>query len=108
MIAEVDVRALAAAHRDGAFVVDVREPQEYRSGHVPGARLIPMSQVRRRLAELPKNATVYVICASGSRSLTAARWMATAGIDARSVTGGTSAWIRAGGPVVSGPHANAA
>lgn len=108
MVREVDVRALAAARRDGAFVVDVREAREYRKGHVPGARLIPLGQVRGRLAELPVRGAVYVICASGNRSRTAAAWMAAEGIDARSVAGGTGAWIRAGGPVVRGPHADAA
>lgn len=107
MVREVDVRALAAAHRDGAFVVDVRESHEYRRGHVPGARLIPLEQVRARLAELPVRGPVYVICASGNRSRTAAAWMASAGIDARSVAGGTGAWIRSGGPVVRGPRADA-
>jgi rhodanese-related sulfurtransferase len=93
------------ARRDGAVVVDVREPLEYRQRHVP-ARLIPLGQVRARL-ELLRQGPVYVICASGSRSRTAASLMTAVGIDARSVAGGTDAWIRAGGPVVGGPHADA-
>lgn len=108
MIREIDVRTLAAAHRDGAFVVDVRETHEYRQGHMPGARLIPLGQVRARMAELPGRGPVYVICATGKRSRTAAAWMAAEGIDARSVAGGTAAWIRAGGQIVRGPHADAA
>ncbi|HVB43760.1 MAG TPA: rhodanese-like domain-containing protein [Streptosporangiaceae bacterium] len=105
MVREVDVRAFAAAHRDGAVVVDVREAFEYMSGHVPGARLLPMSTVHSRLNELPRSEPVYVICASGNRSLTAASWMVSAGIDARSVAGGTGAWASAGGPLVT--HARA-
>ncbi|HEX6473119.1 MAG TPA: rhodanese-like domain-containing protein [Streptosporangiaceae bacterium] len=108
MVGEVDIRAFRAAQRDGALVVDVREPREYVGGHVPGARLIPMREVKRRMAELADGRTVYVICATGNRSLTAARWMSAAGIDAVSVAGGTSAWIRAGGPVARGPQENAA
>lgn len=104
MATEVDLQALVAAHRDGAFVVDVREPEEYVGGHVPGAVLIPLRDVPTRLGELPKERPVYVICRSGNRSLTAADWMAAAGVDARSVAGGTSAWIEAGGRVVSGPN----
>ena len=101
MVREIDVRAFAAAHRDGAFVVDVREAYEYVSGHVPGARLIPMAAVHAHMADLPRNEPVYVICASGNRSLAAASWMASAGIDAWSVAGGTAAWADAGGPLVT-------
>ncbi|HEU5155894.1 MAG TPA: rhodanese-like domain-containing protein [Streptosporangiaceae bacterium] len=108
MAREVDTRSFAAAYQDGALVVDVREPHEYRRGDVPGARLIPMREVHSRMAELTDGRTVYVICASGNRSLTAARWMSAAGIDAVSVAGGTAAWVRAGGPVVRGRHENAA
>lgn len=108
MVREIEVREFAAAHRDGALVVDVREPHEYEGGHVPGARLIPMGQVQARLAELAGGRPVYVICASGNRSLLAARWMAAAGVDARSVAGGTSVWIQAGGPVTRGPREHAA
>jgi rhodanese-related sulfurtransferase len=102
MVREVDVRAFAAAHRDGAVVVDVREPFEYATGHVPGATMMPMGEVHARLRDLPRNEPVYVICASGNRSLTAASWMAAAGIEAISVAGGTSAWASAGGPLVTG------
>ncbi|WP_020659077.1 rhodanese-like domain-containing protein [Amycolatopsis benzoatilytica] len=108
MVQEVDVRHLAAAHRGGALVVDVREPGEYLSGHVPGARLLPLSTLPGRAAELPRDEPVYVICASGNRSRTAASWLASAGYDARSVNGGTSAWIALGRPVVVGPRENAA
>ncbi|NKQ59350.1 rhodanese-like domain-containing protein [Amycolatopsis sp. K13G38] len=108
MIQEADVRELAAAHRGGALVVDVREPGEYSAGHVPGARLVPLASLPGRIAELPRGERIYVICASGGRSRAAAGWLASAGLDARSVSGGTSAWIAAGGPVVRGPRENAA
>lgn len=103
MVREVDVRTFAAAHRDGAVVVDVREPAEYNAGHVPGATMIPLAWVHQRLGDLPRNEPVYVICASGNRSHAAASWMASAGINAVSVAGGTSAWENAGGPLVAGP-----
>jgi rhodanese-related sulfurtransferase len=102
MVREVDVRTFAAAHRDGALVVDVREPYEYVTGHVPGAEAVPMRAVHARLGDLPRNRPVYVICASGNRSLAAASWMASAGIEAYSVAGGTGAWASAGGPLVTG------
>lgn len=110
MAPEIDLQAFAAAHAAGAFVLDVREPIEYVGGHVPGAQLLPMSQVHSGMGSLPTDQPVYVICASGNRSLTAASWLRGAGIDATSVAGGTGGWMRAGGPVVRGrqPHASAA
>lgn len=108
MVQEVDVHTFAAAHADGALVIDVREPYEYMSGHVPGARLIPLGAVPQRAGELPRSERVYVICASGNRSQTAALWLSQAGLDAWSVAGGTGGWMSAGFPVVYGSTENAA
>ena len=105
---EVDITTFAAAHADGALVIDVREPHEYVAGHVPGARLVPMGQLPSRLAELPRERAVYVICASGNRSLSMSSFLIHNGIDAWSVAGGTSAWTRGGRPVVRGHAENAA
>jgi len=58
---EVPLSAFAAAHSDGAIVVDVREPGEYVTGHVPGATLVPMGQVVSRMSELPKDMPIYLI-----------------------------------------------
>ncbi len=99
---EVEIDAFAVAHASGAPVVDVREPHEYRRGHVPGAQLIPLGVVPLRIRDLPKDRPVYVICASGHRSYAAAQGMARAGIDARSVRGGTRAWTKAGRPLSLG------
>ncbi|MHB1474401.1 MAG: rhodanese-like domain-containing protein [Dermatophilaceae bacterium] len=104
---EVPLAAFAAAHSDGAIVVDVREPGEYVGGHVPGATLVPMGELSSRLRELPQNRPIYLICASGNRSLTMTSFLMRAGYDAYSVAGGTGAWARAGHPIVLGrrPHA---
>jgi rhodanese-related sulfurtransferase len=104
---EVDQATFAAAHRDGAVVIDVREPFEYTDGHVPGAVLIPLRQLASRAAELPRGVPVYVVCASGNRSLSGAEFLAASGVDAWSVRGGTGAWSRAGRPVVRGDRAAA-
>lgn len=104
---EVDLATFAARRRDGATVIDVREPHEYLAGHVPGAELVPMSQIPDRAAGLPRGVPVYVICASGNRSLAATNYLTRAGVDAWSVAGGTGAWQRAGRPVVRGAHAAA-
>ncbi len=105
---EVDLGTFAAAHADGAFVIDVREPFEYVGGHVPGARLIPLARVPQHTHELPMSQPVYVICQSGNRSWTAAQFLIGRGIDARSVAGGTGDWITGGMPVVQGAQENVA
>lgn len=102
MIAEVELDDLDRARDTGAALVDVRESDEYAAGHVPGAQLMPLGVVPVRLHELPKDRPVYVICEAGGRSAQAAQLMNRAGIDARSVVGGTGAWIRSGRPVETG------
>ena len=106
MVPEIDLQGFAAAHAEGAFVLDVREPTEYVAGHVPGAVLLPLAHVQTRLGNLPAGEPVYVICASGNRSKAAASWLRTAGLDAISVAGGTGGWTGQGRPVVRGPNAD--
>lgn len=99
---EVDLSEFADAHSRGAVVVDVRQPHEYQLGHVAGASLIPLGELARRAAEIPAGKEVYVICATGSRSLAAAMHLIGRGHRAVSVRGGTLAWVRSGRPVVVG------
>ena len=63
----------------GATIVDVRTPDEFRDGAYPGAKNIPLSELGRRLAEIPKDKPVVLYCASGARSSSAARAMKQAG-----------------------------
>ncbi len=107
-VTEVRVGALAAARKDGAVVLDVREPDEYVAGHVPNARLVPLSELAAHVGELPRARRIYVICASGNRSVAAADWLARAGFESVSVAGGTTAWQQAGYPVVRGAREGAA
>jgi rhodanese-related sulfurtransferase len=106
VVPEIDLPAFAAAHAGGAVVLDVREPFEYANGHVPGAVLMPMAQVHSRMRDVPPGEKVYVICASGNRSYTAAGWLRTAGIDAVSVAGGIGLWAAQGRPLVRGVTAD--
>jgi len=99
---EVDVDALAKVHGEGAVVLDVRNPDEYEAGHVPGAKLIPLGELGARQDEIPDGDPIYVVCASGGRSLQAVRAMVEAGYRAVSVAGGTKAWVETGRPVVTG------
>jgi rhodanese-related sulfurtransferase len=98
---EINVEQFAADHPSGA-VVDVREREEYAAGHVPGAQLIPMSLLASRMRDLDRARPVYVICASGNRSLAMTDLLRVAGFNAYSVAGGTSAWARSGRPVEGG------
>jgi len=104
-VREIDAVGLAAAHRDGAVVIDVREPHEYLEGHVPCARLVPLGSVPRQARDIPADRPVYLICRTGVRSATAAQMLGQMGLDAISVAGGTQAWTAAGLPVVTGAHA---
>jgi len=98
---EIDVEELDATHERG-ILVDVREPDEYVAGHVPGAVLIPMGQLANRMGEIDKTSPVFVICASGNRSSAMTDLLRGAGFDAVSVAGGTRAWARSGRPLKGG------
>lgn len=104
-VPQIDVGQLAEARAAGAFVLDVRQPDEYEQAHVPGAVLIPLAEVPDRVAEVPATGPVYVICRSGARSQRAAEHLRALHLDARNISGGTLAWIEAGHAVVSGPEA---
>ena len=99
---EVGFDELAEALELGAVLVDVRMPDEYEQVHVPGAVLIPLPELAQRAHEVPKDQRVYVICASGGRSLAAAEALNNAGWEAASVAGGTKGWASEGRPVGSG------
>jgi len=63
----------------GAKVVDVRSPEEFRDGFYAGAINIPLQDLGRRMAEIPKDKPVVLYCASGARSAMAARVLKQAG-----------------------------
>ncbi len=87
---------------DGVPVIDVRERWEYEGGHAPTAVNIPLSEFVDRVAEVPRDTTVYVICESGGRSGQVTEWLDGQGYDVVNVLGGTSAWRSAGLPVEMG------
>ncbi len=102
MVTEVGLPDLEQALNDGALLLDVREGVEYAEGHIPGAQLLPLSVLPVRMHELPRDRPVYVACQAGGRSAQAAELLTRAGVDARSVTGGTAAWISSGRPSQTG------
>ncbi|MFN8630659.1 MAG: rhodanese-like domain-containing protein [Chloroflexota bacterium] len=78
-------------------VLDVREPSEFRQGHVPGAVNVPKGKLGGQIDKLKRDKPYAVICASGSRSMGATATLLNAGFEgAVSVRGGTSAWARSG------------
>ena len=87
------------AGTNGSVVIDVRAESEWVEGHLEGATLIPLPELAGRLAEVPKDRTVIVQCATGSRSMIAAGLLQAHGIDkVANLAGGYSAWVRAGLP----------
>lgn len=106
-VPEIDIAEAARRHAAGTPVFDVREPDEYVEGHVPGAPLVPLGDVAERVDEFPTDREVLIICKSGGRSARAAEHLRAQGVDAVNVAGGTMAWIEAGNPVVTGDEPGA-
>jgi rhodanese-related sulfurtransferase len=83
-------------------VIDVRESHEYQAGHIVGAKLIPLGTINQHLKELPKDKEIVCVCASGSRSRSAAKKLINAGYTVLDMSGGMNNWQRAGFPVKKG------
>jgi len=99
---DVGPREADALVREGAVLLDVREPAEWQAGHVAGALLVPLGQLEGRLAALPRDQRVVVICRSGNRSATATSLLVRSGFDAVNLRGGMQAWSSAGLPLETG------
>ncbi|MBA9002317.1 rhodanese-like domain-containing protein [Thermomonospora cellulosilytica] len=85
----------------GAYLLDVREQDEWDAGHAPDAVHIPMSELNDRAAEIPQDREVYVVCRVGGRSAQVTVALNNAGWTARNVDGGMQQWAAAGLPMVS-------
>ena len=96
------VQAVQLINRQDAVVVDVREPAEFKAGHIPNARNIPHGQIGDRLKELEKfkSKPILLSCATGQRSASACNVLQKAGFaDVYSLSGGMNAWLQASMPV---------
>jgi rhodanese-related sulfurtransferase len=103
---EIDAATAIALVNSGAWLLDVREQDEWDAGHAEAAHLIPMSVIQDRVDELPDDQPVYVICHSGGRSRRVTGALLAAGYDVVNVAHGMLGWQSAGGVVVSdGPDA---
>ena len=95
MVAQVPATEVPA----DAFLLDVREDDEWDAGHVPGAVHIPLGELGARHTELGRDRPLFVICRSGNRSAYAAHALTGAGWDARNVSDGMRGWQAAGRPM---------
>jgi rhodanese-related sulfurtransferase len=91
----------AAAVPADAWLLDVREADEWAAGHVPGATHIPLGQLGGRTEELPQDEEIYVICRTGMRSARVTQALNGAGWRALNVAGGMRDWVAAGRPMVT-------
>jgi rhodanese-related sulfurtransferase len=86
---------------EGAFLLDVREDDEWAAGHAPTAAHIRLGDLSDRVAEVPQDRDVYVICRSGARSAYATQALTAGGWTAVNVADGMTGWAVAGRPMVS-------
>lgn len=101
---EISVDEALAKRDSGAFILDVRQPEEWNEAHVPDSTLIPLGELTARAAELPKDQEIVIVCRSGNRSAQARDLLLSAGFtQVTSMAGGLNQWKAAGYPTVSGP-----
>jgi rhodanese-related sulfurtransferase len=87
---------------ESAFLLDVRESDEWNAGHAPQAHHMPMMEVPARLAEIPQDGEVVVVCRSGGRSAQVVSFLMGNGWDnVRNLDGGMGEWAAEGRDVVS-------
>ena len=96
---EIEVTEVHGLLKQGATLIDVREPHEWASGHVKEAKLVPLRTLDRELSKLRADRTVMFICRSGHRAARATDKAQQAGLKALNVRGGMIQWTRAGLPV---------
>jgi rhodanese-related sulfurtransferase len=102
--AEISIQDAYDKREAGAFILDVREPDEWNQVHIPGATLIPLLELKERLSEVPRDQEVVVVCRSGNRSKKGRDALLNAGYEqVTSMQGGMTEWQVAGYPTVSGP-----
>lgn len=96
--ANVSVEEARAVYRDpGVTIVDVREKEEYNAGHIPGALLIPLSELAQRVKDVPRDTEVILVCRSGNRSQQAYDSLKQQGFtNIHNMVGGMLAWQAAG------------
>ena len=104
-VAQADIAAVPLTFDSSVVLLDVREDDEWRGGHIPGAVHVPMNQVPQRLqfdpGPLTPDATIVVVCKVGGRSAQVVGYLNQVGRTAVNLDGGMYAWAAAGRPMVS-------
>lgn len=101
--AEINTATAKKMFDDGAFMLDVRTPQEWEMYHVDGATLIELDDLAERVDEVPRDQEIIVICNSGNRSQVGRDILLAAGFEnVTSIAGGIQGWMSAGYPTVTG------
>ena len=100
---EINVSQASDLRAQGAFILDVRQPEEWTQFHIPGATLIPLGDLPNRLNEVPKDKEVVVVCRTGHRSAQGRDILKNAGFTkVTSMAGGVTQWQTAGLPIATG------
>lgn len=101
---EISVAEAVSMQEKGSFLLDVREPDEWEAAHVSGSTLIPLGELEARVAEVPRDREIVVVCRSGNRSKAGRDILLAAGhTRVTSMSGGLLAWKAQGHPTVAGP-----
>ncbi|MBI5053866.1 MAG: rhodanese-like domain-containing protein [Chloroflexi bacterium] len=101
---EIAVKEAVAKREAGAFILDVRTVEEWKEFHVPNSTLIPLDELPKRVAEVPRDKEVVVVCRSGNRSQAGRDILLNAGFTkVTSMSGGLNEWRSLGFPTVTGP-----
>jgi len=104
LTSEVSVEKAYELREAGAFILDVRQPEEWEAAHIPESTLIPLGELSSRISEIPSGQTIVVVCRSGNRSAQGRDILLKAGIaPVTSMAGGINSWTLKGYPTVSGP-----
>jgi rhodanese-related sulfurtransferase len=104
LVSQDALLAMQARKDASLLLLDVRTPDEYAAGHVPGAVNIPYDKVATHLAEIPKDDEVVLYCHSGRRAGLAAEVLAANGYTRLAhLEGDMQGWQGAGRPVETGP-----
>lgn len=98
---DLDAEILSTDLPEGAYLLDVREDDEWVAGHAPEAVHVRLGELSTRATEIPQDQEVYVICRSGARSAYAAQALAGAGWSTINVADGMTGWAVAGKPMIS-------
>ncbi len=96
MISALDPAAVVAwradTTREPPLLVDVREDWEREICAIEGAQALPMQELVRRVAELPRQRELVIVCHTGQRSAAVTDWLTRQGYNAHNLAGGVEAW----------------